>query len=181
MKEIIQNYYLSELNTSYISIVAGVVFVVIGIILWKLVVNNQLLNGIKWILLLGGVFYLTAGIIYNVHTRSRITDISQIIIHTNTDNNELLRAEINRMNNVVPLSYIGSFILGTLMLILGIVLFKIIHKNFVRGIAVGLVILGLYSNVTEFISLQKNIVYQKGIEKLNQNNTIGIPAENLKI
>jgi hypothetical protein len=160
MRELIQNYYLSEINTSYLGIAIGLVFIIAGIICWKAFGMNQIFNGLKYVILIGGVFYLIPSAIYSINTHSKLQDIKQ----TTITENELQQTEIARMQKVIPSSYTGSFVFATLMLVAGIVLLIVLHKDFIKGIAIGLIIIGITINTLEYISLQKNINHQNKIE-----------------
>src|SRR5690606_39700810 len=103
------------------------------------------------------------GVLVTIHNNSKMEETKNF---TNT-NSELQQSEIKRMKSVLSTGYRSALILFSTLVITGLILILLNPNNLLKGIALGLLIIGTIGHTTEVFSMQKNKVYQQKINSIN--------------
>jgi 2,4-dienoyl-CoA reductase-like NADH-dependent reductase (Old Yellow Enzyme family) len=168
MKEYIVKYYLSEFHGAVIGLSAGVVFLVAAILLWKFGVAHGLSRGIAYALIGGGLFFTVACVGVSINNKQTAQKVEQSVIVSDTDTQA---SEIERMEKVMASSYTGALIMFSLFIIVGLVFVLAFQGNLLmKGVGLGLLIIGTYGHFTEAFSMKRNRGYLEEIKSLKFEN-----------
>jgi len=163
MVEHIYQYYQSERNTAILAGIIGLVLLIGSFAFFQFNVSDKLIKGLTYVFLIAGLFFLIAGVLVTIHNNSKMEETKNF---TNT-NSELQQSEIKRMKSVLSTGYRSALILFSTLVITGLILILLNPNNLLKGIALGLLIIGTIGHTTEVFSMQKNKVYQQKINSIN--------------
>ncbi|HVD96739.1 MAG TPA: hypothetical protein VNB90_00960 [Cytophagaceae bacterium] len=162
MKNYIVQYYLDERNMALVSILVGVVLMVGMYLVWKLTSPNAFKKGLSYAIFGAAIFFTITGSVYSGYCQYKIYQTAKF---TQTDR-ALHAFEMDRIEKVLESSYLAGFISFSLMVVIGITMPIFVPSPVLKGVAVGLIIIGIAGLFVETYSMDKNAEYKQKIARL---------------
>jgi hypothetical protein len=162
MQDLIHSYYLSEKATALLATSLGLFLLVGTLVLFRIAPRDSVQRGMAYVFLVGGLFFALTGGGY-----SRVVQQRLVVLETKSHvASETKQAEIVRMEGVLKSSYGGALIMFTTLICVGL-LTACFSKDFPvrRGVAAGLILVGLVGHTIEAISMHKNREYLKRVQE----------------
>lgn len=156
--QLVYGYFASERETALTGGVVGIICVVAAFILWARAGMAPFHRGLAYPLLIAGVLLIGACTIYASTVERR--GVSLVAEYLQKSVEESLALEEARMSDVAKHGYNGAFAIFTMSIVGGAaMLFFYFGAPFRKGIACGLVVVGLMGFTLEGFSLHKNRQY----------------------
>jgi hypothetical protein len=162
MTDYMQQYYQNERSTSYLAIAIGILFLLISFLLYYNYGFKRLQKGLSQAFIGAGLFFLLSGIVVSIYNGNKVKEATTL---TKNDG-ELLLQEQMRIHVVLMSGYRSALILFSSLIIIGLIILLANSQTTIKGIGLGLLIIGTTGHITEAISMQKNKQYQEKISRL---------------
>lgn len=162
--ENVLQYYEGEISHSVFAIASGFILLVGGFVTIYFFTGSQFLKGLSYVLIGAGIFFMLGGsanILHKNKQRGNISSISEI----NLD--KLRESEVFRMEKVLTSAYVVPIVLFSLSILIGIFIFFFNSNQFLKGIATGLLLAGLFGLLSELSSIKFNRNYYNTIKEYN--------------
>lgn len=163
MKQYINHYFNNEKLSAMIGLVLSVVLIAVTFLLWRYPASPTP-RGAAMALFSGAVFLFIATTTTIIHNNSRIRETNATVI---TSDRALQQIEVKRMEGVLKSAYIAGLALFSVSLMTGLIMMLVVAKPFLKGVALGLIVLGLLGVALELISMKNNRAYFEKIKSLN--------------
>lgn len=160
--ELVQNYYANERQFALFGVGMGTVLSIVGAVLWRTSATASLGTGMAYVLLIAGILQAAASFSYVVIVDRRTEDARTYQAHSE---NNVKAQELARMQNVLKSGYTGALVTYTTLLLIGVALvFFAINVPLWKGVALGLMIVGVIGHGIEAFSMQTNRDYKEAVE-----------------
>jgi hypothetical protein len=161
MTTYIKQYYQSERNMALLAVSIGVVFLLIGWSTLRQQSSEHLNRGFAYTMLVCGVLSLTAiGMVFQ--TGKKMTEAAAYT----QPNRELQQTEIQRIEKVLATGYRVSSVVASGMILVGLALLLSSTSSLLRGIGLGILMLGTTLHGIDFISINKHRDYLHTLTQL---------------
>lgn len=162
MNRLVASYYLGERSTAVAGLVAGLLFLLISIALWRAASTGTIARGASYVLMAFGILQAAAGGGYLVALRAPVN----LHVDASMSEAEMKTAELKRMEAVLGgAAYTGTLVLLTAMLGAGLALTLLSRDRPVAvGIGLAMMACGVAGLTFESLSIQKNRTYKETIQ-----------------
>lgn len=163
MIELVQNYYANERQFALFGVGMGAVLSILGVVLWRASATASLGTGMAYVLLIAGILQAAASLSYVMIVDRRTEDAAKIyLVHSES---ETKAQELVRMQKVLKSGYTGALATYTTFLLIGVVLvFFAMNIPIWKGVALGLMIVGVIGHGIEAFSMQTNRDYKESVK-----------------
>jgi uncharacterized membrane protein YkgB len=161
MTDYIKHYYQSERNMALLAVGIGVVFLFIGWSTLRQPGSAHLNRGFAYTMLVWGVLSLMGlGMVFQSNQKmAQATTYSQ-------PNLQLQQTELRRIETVLATGYRVSTLMALGMILLGLALLLFSPGSPLRGIGLGILVMGTTLHAIDFLSTNKHKAYYQAVKQL---------------
>ncbi|THF56541.1 hypothetical protein [Pseudothauera rhizosphaerae] len=171
MMEMVQQYYANERQFALFGIGMGAVLSILAAALWRASAAASLGTGMAYVLLVAGLLQAAASFSYVMIVDRRAEDAAKTYLLQLES--EVKRDELVRMQKVFSSGYTGALATYTALLFVGVALvFLAINVPIWKGVALGLMIVGVIGHGVEAFSMQANRDYKAAVEAYASINVL---------
>lgn len=155
-------YYRGERFEAILLTALGLVLLIIAIVMWQNINQNQMLKGLFYPIAFLAVFTLSAGG-YNTHSNNE--RINSLPVQYVTNQNELVKTEFDRFEgtNGVNKWWMPLKLTWALLVVSGMILSFMAKSELVNGIAIGLIFFGSLGFIIDGFAHQRAKIYTKAL------------------
>ncbi|WP_261540454.1 hypothetical protein [Burkholderia multivorans] len=163
MMEVVQAYYANERQFALLGIGIGALLAILGAVLWRTSAVASLGTGMACVLLIAGSLQATASYTYVTMVDRRAEEAAKSYL-AQTDA-AIRDREVARMRKVLASGYTGALMLNTIFVLVGIgLVFFAMNVPVWKGVALGLMMIGIVGHGIEAFSMQTNRNYKESLK-----------------
>jgi len=164
MIELILQYYTDEKNGFIPALVAAILFLILGSLLFFKFSGNALAKGMGTGFLVVAALLFVMAVSTSYYNNNKIKSVRELNTHSET---ALRQSEITRMDKVMNVTFRYAFISFAVLMIIALSIILFTKSEFWKGIGISLMILVALAIIFDSFNMQRNRGYQQQVTMFN--------------